>query len=106
MPKSQSVNSALKKQRGRIDQLDRAFMRALGARFAAVKKIGAIKIAQGLPLLQKTRWAEVMSLRLKTAKKVGMDSEFTQTLFKLIHKEALRIQRELANKTKKRRNKK
>jgi chorismate mutase len=95
----------LKKLRKKIDRADRMLMKALGARLATVERIGRIKIAEGMPLLQKARWSEVMAERLKIAGRVGLEADFTHALYGLIHKEALRIQRDLpqimASKTKK-----
>jgi chorismate mutase len=98
MTQAEKKLSQLRKQ---IDRADRQLMKALGVRLATVKKIGHIKIAQGLPLLQKARWNEVMAERLKIAKRVGLAQEFTHALYELIHQEALRIQNKLP-KTKKR----
>ena len=55
--------------RKKIDSADLALLKALSARFRAVEKVGALKHAQGLPLYQKARWAEVVENRIHTAKK-------------------------------------
>jgi chorismate mutase len=83
----------LKRLRAQVDRADRALMKALGARLQAVEKIGQIKREQGMPVLQKARWVEVMAARLKLARHHGVDGEFVSALYELIHREALRIQK-------------
>lgn len=91
----------IKKLRKKVDAADRALMKALGARMATVKSIGKIKVAAGMPLLQKTRWNAVMDERLKAAARLGLEAPFTTALYALIHREALRLQRELPRPKKK-----
>ena len=89
---------ALKKLRRKIDRADRRLLGALGARFRTVREIGRIKIAQGLPLLQKARWSEVMAERLKIARRLGLREELVEGIYLLIHREALEAQQALAAK--------
>jgi chorismate mutase len=88
----------LKKLRKRIDAADRALLKALGDRMAVVERIGRVKVAAGVPLLQKVRWKEVMAERLKIAGRLGLSGPFTNALYTLIHQEALRIQTRLPRK--------
>lgn len=81
--------------RKKIDQADRAVLRALKVRFEIAEKIGKIKIAEKMPLYQKSRWLELLEGRLKMASKMSLDDRFARALFTLIHKEALRIQKSL-----------
>ena len=86
----------IKQLRRQVDRADRMLMKALGARLKAVRKIGQIKIANDLPLLQKARWSEVIAKRLAIAERLGLHADFTHALYSLIHKEALRIQKNMA----------
>ena len=90
---SLSDTQALKNCRAEIDQADQALFQALGARFKAVEKVGKIKKKHQMPLYQKARWQEVVEERLKLAKKNKVDEFFTRSLLKLIHREAIRIQK-------------
>ena len=92
---SKSFQSRLKKLRKKIDVSDRALLKALGSRMATVERVGRIKVAAGIPLLQKTRWKDLMEERLKIASRLGLSGPFTIALYALIHQEALRIQRRL-----------
>jgi chorismate mutase len=84
---------ALKKVRDTIDSADQAILKALGARFKAVEKVGKIKRKYDMPLYQKARWQEVVEDRLNLAQKQKVAEPFTRALLKLIHKEAIRIQK-------------
>jgi chorismate mutase len=97
---SLTPEARIKKLRKKVDAADRALMKALGARMATVKHIGKIKVAAGMPLLQKIRWNAVMDERLKAAGKLGLSEGFTTGLYALIHREALKIQRELKSRKK------
>lgn len=90
-----SPEARIKRLRKKVDAADRALMKALGRRMETVRRIGQIKVAAGMPLLQKTRWSEVMKERLKAAARLGLAGGFTTALYALIHQEALRIQHSL-----------
>jgi chorismate mutase len=96
--RASSPEARIRKLRRKIDAADRALMKALGSRMATVEKIGNIKIAAGMPILQKTRWKEVMKQRLDAAARLGLSDRFTTALYALIHREALDIQKKLGRK--------
>ncbi len=83
----------LKLLRDQIDSADQAILNALGKRFKAVNQVGVIKRRAKMPLYQKARWDEVVVDRLKKAKKYKVGEGFTRSLLKLIHKEAISIQK-------------
>jgi chorismate mutase len=83
----------LEKLRGKIDHADRALLKALGGRMKTVLQIAEFKRKQGLPLVQKGRWKELIRARLQVAEELGLDRDFTKAMFDLIHREALRLQR-------------
>ena len=89
-PKDQK---ALALCRRTIDEADQALFKALGQRFKAVEQVGRIKRKNKMPLYQKARWQEVVENRVKLAKKQKVDTDFTKALLKLIHREAIRIQK-------------
>ncbi len=84
---------ALAKCREIIDEADKVLLQALGSRFKAVEQVGKIKHRNQMPLFQKARWEEVVENRLKLAKKQKVNPDFTKSLLKLIHREAIRIQK-------------
>ena len=91
--KNKAVLSKLEALRLEIDSADRLLIQILKHRFQAVKKVGKLKAANDLPLFQKNRWNDVVEDRLKQAGKAKVGGAFMRSLLKLIHQEALRIQR-------------
>jgi len=87
------VNNKLNQLRVKIDGADRALLKALGVRFKAVKELGYLKKKLRMPIVQKSRWNQVMKDRLKKAKKVNLSRSFTKAIFNLIQDEAIRIQK-------------
>ena len=83
----------IKRWRRRIDQADRDLVKALAARFQAVKKIGQVKVKWGIPVVQSTRWNQLMRDRLKLAKKYGVAPALIKKINELIQKEAVSLQR-------------
>lgn len=90
---TEADRKSLKNLRDTIDEADQAILRAFGQRFKAVEKVGKIKKKNKMPLYQKARWEEVVENRLSLSKKQKVDEAFTRSLLKLIHKEAIRIQK-------------
>ncbi len=89
----------MKQLRKKIDQCDRSLLQTLAERFRTVKKVGLYKLKNDLPVLQKSRWAEVMEARLKQARQLHLNDDFVEKLFKLIHKESLKTQKALYRKS-------
>ena len=83
----------MRRLRSRIDRADRKLFQALGERFQAVQELGVLKRKLGIPVLQKTRWKEVMQERLALAESQGLSERFAKKFLKLIHEEAIRVQK-------------
>lgn len=79
--------------RNEIDQLDRRMFLLLKKRFFLVKKIGKIKAIHNLPIIQKNRLNAMLKQHLKQNKKLKLDSEFIESLIRLIHRESVKIQK-------------
>jgi chorismate mutase len=89
MDKSQKKLERLRKE---IDGLDKNLLQTLRKRFKIVEKISKIKKKLKLPAHQKARWEEMLKERVARGISLKLDKGFTQSLFKLIHKESKRIQ--------------
>jgi chorismate mutase len=83
----------LRRLRKKIDQADKALLQAFAKRFDAVEKVGKLKKKQNLPVVQKARWKELLTDRVKRAKRLGVSGDFTKKVFGAIHLEAIRIQK-------------
>lgn len=79
--------------RKKIDRADHALLKAFGARFKAIKEVGILKKKLKMPIVQHARWHHVVKDRLKKAKKLKLSPSFTKAVYKLIHDEAIRIQK-------------
>jgi chorismate mutase len=93
MKLDKNTSQELKRLRKKIDQADRALLKAFSDRFDAVEKVGNLKKKLKLPVVQKARWNELLADRLKRAKQLGVAQSFVKTVFKEIHLEAIRIQK-------------
>jgi chorismate mutase len=92
-----SLQRDLKRLRTEIDRTDRELLKVLKARMRTVERIGRLKAKHGAPVLQKGRYAELIEKRRQMSARVGLDAVFTDSLFELIHDEAIRIQASLAS---------
>lgn len=87
------TDQELKSLRKKIDQADKALIKAFSARFDAVGKVGKLKRKKNLPVVQKARWRELLADRVKRAKHEGVSEAFIKKIFGAIHLEAIRIQK-------------
>jgi chorismate mutase len=83
----------LRRWRLKIDKADRQIIKAFGERFVAVKKIGVVKQKWKIPVVQAPRWNDLMRNRRQLARKVGISVEFIEQIYRLIKKEAVRLQK-------------
>lgn len=99
---TKNFDNELKALRKKIDRADEQLLKALSGRMKVVSKIGLIKKSLGVPVKQMGRWRQVMHARLMSAEELGLSQKFTSDFFRLIHREALKIQQNLIRKNKKR----
>jgi chorismate mutase len=92
------VDQELQKLREEINKQDRLLLLILKDRFKIVKKVALLKKKYKLPILQKARWKTIIEDRVKTGLKLKINSDFTSSLMKLIHKESIRLQLSLQKK--------
>ena len=78
--------------RSKIDHADRDLLRALAKRFASALEIGRIKAKLGIPVIQKSRFRELLKERIEMGRKQGISPKFIRALFHLIHDESVRVQ--------------
>ncbi|HLF34257.1 MAG TPA: chorismate mutase, partial [Cyclobacteriaceae bacterium] len=94
----------LEEMREQIDHLDQELFEILSARMRIVDQIGYYKRDNNVAIFQKNRWKEISETRGKWAQMLGLNAEFTDELFKLIHENAIRRQAEILNEEKKKKN--
>jgi chorismate mutase len=87
-----NLSKQLAKLRTEIEAIDAELLDIVAKRFKTVIEIGRVKILMQEPSLQKSRWKQVLKLQVMRAQSLGLKPEFVKSIYKLIHKEALRIQ--------------
>jgi chorismate mutase len=84
--------SLLRKQ---IDEFDNRLLETLAARMRVAKEIGVYKKEHNMPVLQATRYDEILQKRIAQAAPLDMNPEFLKTIFVAIHEESVRHQMEI-----------
>ncbi len=70
--------------RRRLDQLDDEIARLLGERFEVCREVAHHKHAEGIPMMQPQRVAEVRARYLSRGEEAGLPADFTADLFDLL----------------------
>jgi chorismate mutase len=70
--------------RRRLDLLDDEIARLLGERFEVCREIARHKLAEGIPMMQPARVAEVRSRYLARGAEAGLPDKFSADLFELL----------------------
>jgi chorismate mutase len=99
---NKSFKDTLTILREQIDHLDDEIMQKLASRMKISEKIGQYKKENNVTILQVNRWEEIIQTRISLGKAMGLSSEFTTELLKLIHNESIQIQTKVMNKVEER----
>ena len=81
--------------RKQIDEYDTGLLETLAARMRVAKEIGRYKKEHNMPVLQTSRYDEILKKRVAQAVSFGMSPDFVQTIFVAIHEESVRHQMEI-----------
>ena len=79
--------------RKKVQKLDRELLALLKKRLDVVKRIGALKVAEGLPLRDRTYENESIEKLADIAMRYGFSHEFVTRLFKEIMRYSLNSQK-------------
>ncbi len=85
----------LEEIRQQIDEADREILEAFARRMHLVEKIGAYKKLNNVAAFQRERWQEVFQSRPEWGKKLGLNSETVEEIYRIIHQESIRRQTEI-----------
>jgi chorismate mutase len=88
-------DNTLEVSRKKIDSLDKKLIEVLGERERVVKEIGIYKAKNNIPPLQAARFQQVLEKGIKAGEKEGLSAAFITEMLNAIHKESLRIEKEL-----------
>lgn len=86
------VKRQIARFRAEINQVDDKIIQDLAERMKWVEEIGRLKHEHHIPVLQLTRWENLLESHLAKAQKAGLDTEFIKSLFELIHAQAVKRQ--------------
>ncbi|WP_185856478.1 bifunctional 3-deoxy-7-phosphoheptulonate synthase/chorismate mutase type II [Blattabacterium cuenoti] len=75
-----------------IDELDENIIALLAERMKISKQLGTLKKGSDVSILQPNRWVEIMNKSIKLGKNLGLSEELLKGVFKLLHKESIKIQ--------------
>ena len=84
--------------RQQIDQIDAEIFDLLNRRMHTSDKIGAIKKANNVAILQSNRWEDICRRMLTITRRMGLSEEFVRTVLEAIHVESINRQNEIMNK--------
>ena len=81
--------------RARIDVIDENLLSILKSRMAVSKKIGEYKKDHNIAILQMKRWDSLIDNMLQRGGQEGLQADFLQSIFSVIHEESVRVQNEV-----------
>ncbi len=84
--------------RSEIDEIDTELINILGRRMEIADKIGLFKKDNNIPILQTTRWNEILEKQVSKGQKVGLSEAFMSILLRAVHQESINHQAEVMNK--------
>ncbi len=92
------TTESLSELRKQIDDLDNQLLEILAKRMRISCEIGTYKKEHNMPILQTSRYDDILQRRIAMAEQMGMSPEFMKTVLEAIHEESVRHQMEIMNK--------
>ncbi len=92
MNSEETVDQELKKQRDRIDDIDRQVVDLLANRQAVVKEIVALKKAHNMPIYHPSREEDLISDRRRRGQAAGLDPDYLEEIFRSVMRQSRREQ--------------
>ena len=93
----QGFNDELNVCRQQIDQIDSELFDLLSQRMKTAEKIGKIKKANNVAILQSNRWEDICRRMLMMTRGMGLSEEFVRAILEAIHMESISRQNEIMN---------
>ncbi len=88
---------SLEALRQQIDKIDTELLDLYGKRMAVSRQIGEYKKEHAMPVVQESRYDDLMKSRVSAAVEMGMSADFMRTVLQAIHEESVRQQIEILN---------
>lgn len=83
--------------RRQIDDLDEELVELLAKRMNVCREIGRYKKEHGMPVVQNSRYDQLLNSRIEQALQVGLGKDFMREILESIHGESVRQQIEVLN---------
>ena len=96
--KADKPSQRLFELRYRIDQIDESLLELLARRMQLSDELGEYKKANDMPILQTSRYSEIIERRAEFGETLDLDTNFVQEMMKEIHEESIRRQLAVMNK--------
>lgn len=88
---------SLQQLRQQIDRIDTELLELYNRRMAVSREIGKYKKEHSMPVVQESRYDDLMKSRVASAVDMGMSADFMRTVLQAIHEESVRQQIEILN---------
>jgi chorismate mutase len=97
-PKNGKIKStSLEELRVEINEIDNELLQLLSRRMKCAQGIGAYKKERNLPILQVTRWHEILNAAIQKGQQLDLSDTFITQFLTAIHDESIRHQTEVFN---------
>ena len=83
--------------RRQIDAIDNELFEMFAKRMRVSREIGVYKKEHNMPVLQATRYDEIIKKRMDVSEGLGLSGEFSKKILEAIHEESIRHQMEVIN---------
>lgn len=95
MPVENTSTESLSALRCQIDNIDNELLELLGKRMEVSRQIGRFKKEHNMPVVQASRYDDIMKDRCRMAEQLDMSGEFMARVLTAIHEESVRQQVEI-----------
>lgn len=97
--KNLNESAEINEMRLQIDDIDNQILELLSKRLHVCREIGEYKKRNNMPVLQPSRYDEVLNKRGQNAKLCGLASDFVKRIFEEIHEESVKQQMGIVEKS-------
>ncbi len=94
---TEQSTESLQALRQQIDKVDTDLLDLYAKRMEIARQIGLYKKEHSMPVVQESRYNDLMKSRVATAVDMGLSADFMRTVLQAIHEESVRQQVEILN---------
>lgn len=94
---AQAETESLQTLRQQLDRIDSDMLELFNKRMSVSREIGKYKKNHSMPVVQESRYGDLIKSRVAAATRMGMSAEFMKTVLQAVHEESVRQQIEIFN---------